>query len=91
MQFVRYCINHKIILFLLPLHASHVLQPLDVGVFGPLKTVMATQLSRLLACEISRLQKVDWVDKYIPACAQAVSASNIQGGWRGADLFKISY
>ena len=89
-QFVRYCINHKIILFLLPLHASHILQPLDVGVFGPLKTAMATQLSRLLACEISRLQKVEWVDKYIPARTQAISASNIQGGWRGAGLFPIN-
>lgn len=89
-QFVRYCIDHKIVLFLLPPHASHVLQPLDVGVFGPLKTAMAMQLSRLLACEISRLQKVEWVDRYIPARAQAVSASNIQGGWRGAGLFPLN-
>src|SRR5437763_1278120 len=78
-QFVRYCINHKIVLFLLPPYMSHVLQPLDVGVFGSLKTAMARQLSRLLACEISRLQKVKWVDKYISTYAQAISASNIQG------------
>lgn len=58
--------------------------------FGPLKTAMGMQLSRLLACEISRLQKVEWVDKYIPVRTQAVSASNIQGGWRGAGLFPLN-
>ena len=90
-QFVYYCIDHKIILFLLPPYASHILQPLDVGVFGSLKTAMATQLSKLLACEILRLQKVEWVNKYIPACTQAISASNIQDGWRGAGLFPINH
>jgi len=89
-QFVRYCIDHRIVVFLLPPHASHILQPLDVGVFGPLKTAMATHLSRLLATEIARLQKVEWVDKYIPARVRSITVSNIQGGWRGAGLFPLN-
>src|SRR5947207_3370314 len=60
-QFVRYCLDHKIVLFLLPPYSLHILQPLDVGVFGPLKTAMATQLSKLFASEISKLQKVEWL------------------------------
>src|SRR5579859_7613244 len=79
-QFVRYCLDHKIVLFLLPLHASHILQLLDVGVFGPLKTAMGSHLSRLLATEVARLQKIEWLDKYILACIKAISTSNIQGG-----------
>ena len=31
------CIDHKVVLFSLPPHTSHVLQPLDKGFFGPLK------------------------------------------------------
>ena len=34
---VEYCIDHKIILFCFPPHASHIIQPLDISVFGPLK------------------------------------------------------
>src|SRR5947207_1398580 len=89
-QFVRYCLDHKIVLFLLPPHSSHILQPLDVGVFGPLKTAMATQLSKLFASEISKLQKVEWVEKYILARAKGITALNIQGGWRGAGLFPLN-
>ena len=33
----EFCIQHKIILRCFPAHASHILQPLDVAVFGPLK------------------------------------------------------
>ena len=32
-----FCREHEIIIFCFPPHASHVLQPLDVSVFGPLK------------------------------------------------------
>ena len=51
---------------------------------------MATQLSKLFASEISRLQKVEWVEKYILARAKSITASNIQGGWRGAGLFPLN-
>lgn len=32
-----FCMTHGIILYCFPAHASHILQPLDVSVFGPLK------------------------------------------------------
>ena len=34
---IEWAQKHNIILFLLPAHTSHLLQPLDVGVFGPFK------------------------------------------------------
>lgn len=86
-QFVRYCIDKKIILFLLPPHTSHLLQPLDVGVFGPLKTAMSYQLSKLFAMEISRLQKIEWVENYKTARLTGITSRNILGGWRGSGLF----
>ena len=58
-QFVRYCIDNRIILFVLPPHSSHILQPLDVGVFGPVKAAMSLLVSKLYAMEISRLQKIE--------------------------------
>jgi hypothetical protein len=36
-NFERYCKDNKIIPLYMPPHSSHLLQPLDVGCFGPLK------------------------------------------------------
>src|SRR5438270_7950606 len=63
-QFVHYCIDNKIVVFLLPPHSSHLLQPLDVGVFGLVKAAMSLRLARLYAMETSRLQKIEWLENY---------------------------
>jgi hypothetical protein len=35
-QVVSFCRQHKIVLLCLPSHSTHILQPCDVGAFGPL-------------------------------------------------------
>ena len=37
LQFSKSCDVHNIICFCLPAHSTHLLQPLDVGLFGPLQ------------------------------------------------------
>jgi hypothetical protein len=39
-RFIAYFITSKIDLFLLPPHSSHKTQPLDLSIFGPLKTAL---------------------------------------------------
>ena len=34
-EFLEYCLENRIVPFFLPPHATHHLQPLDVGVFSP--------------------------------------------------------
>ena len=46
-DFIGFCIDHLIDLMILPAHTSHVTQPLDVAVFGPLKTAMARETDLL--------------------------------------------
>ena len=41
------CYQHNIHLLYLPAHASHVLQPLDQSVFGPLKAAYKMELGYL--------------------------------------------
>lgn len=36
-EFIQFCETHKIELFCIPPHTTHILQPLDVGLFGPLQ------------------------------------------------------
>jgi hypothetical protein len=44
MDFIEYCNDNKILLFVLPPHATHTLQPLDVCMFKPLSNAYSTQL-----------------------------------------------
>jgi hypothetical protein len=86
-DFVSYCIHHHIDLVLLPPHSSHLLQPLDVGVFAPLKRAMSNQMSRFLRSGIQRMHKVEWLERFIIAREQGITKENILSGWRGAGLF----
>ena len=47
-KFVAHCIENNICLFLLLPYSSHLLQPLDVSVFSPLKTAVSADLDRLI-------------------------------------------
>ncbi|PQM43531.1 hypothetical protein VC83_09658 [Pseudogymnoascus destructans] len=46
-NFISHCIQNRISILILPPHTSHVLQPLDVAIFGPLKKRLTTALSHL--------------------------------------------
>ena len=89
-QFVRFCRDHDIILFLLLSHSSHLFQSLDVGIFSSLKYAMSLQLNRLYATEISRLQKAEWLEHYAKARLKAMTSTNIKSDWRGARLFPMN-
>ena len=44
-EFIRFVREHKIVCLCLPAHSAHLLQPLDVGVFGSLKQNYKTLLT----------------------------------------------
>jgi hypothetical protein len=44
--FELHCKEHKIITLCMPAHSSHILQPLDVGCFGPLKQAYGRQIEK---------------------------------------------
>jgi hypothetical protein len=86
-EFVAHCYDNKIELLLLPPHTSHLLQPLDVDLFGPLKTAMSNRIYRFVGTGIRRIQKVEWTHYYIKTREVAFISLNIQSGWHGAGLF----
>jgi DDE superfamily endonuclease len=86
-DFISYCIQHRIDVILLPPHSSHMLQPLDVAVFGPLKTAISNQLSRFIGMGIRWIQKVEWLERFVNAREKAITKENILSGWRGAGIF----
>jgi len=82
-----YCLQHRIVLCLLPPHSSHILQPLDVGIFAPLKMALSKRQARLFRSSVRRIEKVEWVEHYAEARQAVITEKNILSAWRGAGLF----
>jgi hypothetical protein len=85
-NFISHCIQNRITLLILPAHTSHLLQPLDVAIFGPLKKRLSAALSHLNQAQLVRIQKIEWMEAYIKARLEACTPQNIESAWRGAGL-----
>ena len=47
-EFEEYYKEHNIITLCIPAHSSHLLQPLDIGCFGPLKKAYSQQIEDII-------------------------------------------
>jgi hypothetical protein len=85
-EFEEYCKAHNIITLCMPPHSSHILQPLDVGCFGPLKKSYGRQIEHLMRQQCTHVTKEDFIPAFRVAFGESLTESNIQGGFRGAGL-----
>src|ERR1700677_1326345 len=79
-------VQHKIELYHLPAHTSHRLQPLDVGVFGPLQRVWQ---NRCVAAMEDTGQEITWqqvVKEYMTACTESFKEKTILSAWRKSGI-----
>jgi hypothetical protein len=79
----------NIILLILPPHTSHLTQPLDVGIFSPLKKVMATEMTPLISTGISRILKVEWLTAFVQAHNKVFNNENIARSFHGPGIFPL--
>ena len=86
LNFQQYCKDNKIITVCMPPHSSHLLQPLDVGCFSPLKKAYRRQAKNLIRNRITHITKTKFLPCFIAAFKALFTLSNIQGGFRGAGL-----
>lgn len=79
--------DHNIKLLILPPHSSHVTQPLDIGLFSPLKKYLSREITKLVGTNIACLAKPEWCTGYVNARTNAFTFHNIQSSWNGAGLY----
>lgn len=85
---IQYAVEQKIILLCLPSHTTHMIQPLDVSLFQPLSTVYRTALTDFLdRARGYTVDKVDFLNLYLPARKKAFTDKNIRSAWRHAGLY----
>ena len=70
----------------MPAHSSHLLQPLDVGCFAPLKKAYSRQIENLVRSRITHISKEAFIPAFVEAFKATMTKANIQGGFKGAGL-----
>ena len=90
-DFMWECYSNNIQLLFLPPHTSHVLQPLDLAVFSPLKTYYRKQIGFLsLLTDSTPIGKRNFLICYAKARKQALTSQNIKSGWRAGGLWPVN-
>jgi len=73
----------------MPPHLAHLLQPLDVDCFSPLKKAYGSQIEELIRNGQTHITKDDFFPAFRAAFKKAMTAENIKGGFRGAGLLPM--
>ncbi len=77
-EFLSYCEDHKIIPFGLPSHTTHLLQPLDVCVFQPLKHWHSKAVNRAVQMSDEIFSKVEFLTAFNEFRTKAFKESTIR-------------
>lgn len=85
-EFEEYCKENNISTLCMPPHSSHILQPLDVGCFSPLKRAYGQQIEEVMRIHITHMTKGDCFPAFRTALTIAMTESNIRGGFRGGGI-----
>ena len=80
----------NIIPLYMPPYSSHLLQPLDVSCFSPLKHLYNQRVQEEIQKGIHSVRKEDFIHIYPAVHQQALSSSNIQSGFAATGLVPLS-
>jgi DDE superfamily endonuclease len=89
-SWIAHCMRNNIILMVLPPHSSHATQPLDISVFKPLKTLMASAIEPLVSTELHRILKAEWLSAFVKTHDCAFSIQNIQSGFHAIGIMPFN-
>ena len=85
-EFYEYAQKHKIELFALLPHSTHLTQPLDVGCFQPYKHYHSEAIDATMRTGIPKFSKLDFLASLITMRAKAFKKSTILSAFRKTGL-----
>jgi hypothetical protein len=89
-EFTYYCWEHNIIPFRLPAHSTHLLQPLDIGVFQPFKHWHQVFLHTEVRYGALEFSKVDFLAAFQKIHNKTFKKKTILSAWAKAGLFPFN-
>ena len=88
-EFDQYCAENKIITLCMPPHTSHLLQPLDVSCFSPLKRAYGREIEELARQGVHHVDKIDFLTIYTQIRPRVFTQQNIQAGFQATGLVPL--
>ncbi|KAM9936706.1 hypothetical protein OXX80_003745 [Metschnikowia pulcherrima] len=88
--FNKICEKHKIVPFCMPSNSSHILQPLDVGPFGVLKTTYGERVQAMADAEIKQVDKLDFLQAYSDARKAAFKTESIKSAFAASGISPLN-
>jgi hypothetical protein len=85
-EFDQLCEENQIIAICMPPHASHLLQPLDVGCFSVLKRLYGGAVSTLMRNGVNTIDKEDFLELIADARMGAFKTSTVQNSFLATGL-----
>lgn len=85
-QFREFCPQNHILTLCMPAHSSHILQPLDVSCFAPLKKAYSRQIESKMRLSNNHITKVEFLPAFHIAHQQAMTAETILAGFAATGL-----
>ncbi|KAK1238254.1 hypothetical protein MKX08_002833 [Trichoderma sp. CBMAI-0020] len=87
LNFIKYCIKFDILLAVFPSHSTHILQPLDVGVFQPLKLAHQKILQASLFAGNLAFTRKDFIEAFQTMYEEGFTRHNIISGFEKTGIF----
>ena len=83
----RLALEHNIEFFFLPPHTTHRLQPLDVGVFGPLQRRWQQRCDEIISETNGEVPRSQFVKEYMGVRNEVFTKELIQSAWKKAGMW----
>lgn len=88
-QFDEFCSQNNIIPICMPAHSSHILQPLDICCFAPLKAAYRSEIDANIRLGIHYITKDEFIVAFKQSRPAAISTNNIKKGFSAAGLVPL--
>lgn len=88
-EFMEYCIRFDIEIFVLPAHSTHLLQPLDVGVFQLLKSAHQKVLRSHIRDGFLNFKRSDFITRFQQIFDEGFTVHNIMNGFEKSGIFPV--
>jgi hypothetical protein len=89
-QFIQYCEQHNIFPFGMPPNLTHLLQPVDVAVFQPLKHHQAKALDIIVRDGCTKITKLEFLSYIQEIRIQAMKESTVKSAFRKTGIWPFS-
>jgi len=85
-KFQELCKEKNIYTLCMPPQSSHLLQPLDVGCFSPLKRAYSREIEALIRHHINHITKLEFLPAFQAAVKRSFKSANIYSDFQGVGL-----